>query len=310
MKYEHKTVLIEETLSALEIDPNGIYVDCTAGGGGLSYEIASRLSDKGRLICIDQDPDAIEVCKNRLKEFQNVNIIKDNFANIRDIVHNLEVNLVNGIVLDLGISSYQLDSAERGFSYRYDAPLDMRMSKEGKSAYDVVNFFSSSAISEIIYKYGEERFSNRIANLVVERRAKKPIKTTLELVKIITDAIPCAARRHGGHPARKTFQAIRIYVNNELENLSCCLDQCLKLLKLGANLIVITFHSLEDRIVKQKMREWGKSCICPSEFPICVCGKLPKIKIINRKPIVASTEEVDKNFRSRSAKMRVCKKVL
>lgn len=310
MKFEHKTVLIEETISTLEINPNGIYIDGTAGGGGLSYEIASKLSDRGRLICIDQDPDAIEACKHRLKKFSNVDIVHDNFSNIRDIVHNLGIEAVNGIVLDIGVSSYQLDNAERGFSYRYNAPLDMRMSKEGKSAYDVVNFFSSSEISRIIYKYGEERFSNRIANSIVERRAKKPIETTLELAEIITNSIPCAARRHGGHPARKTFQAIRIYVNNELENLSSCLDQSLEILKIGANLIVITFHSLEDRIVKQKMGEWSKGCICPSEFPICVCGREPKVKIINKKPIMASNEELDNNFRSRSAKMRICKKVL
>jgi len=308
LNFEHKTVLIEETISTLEIDPAGIYVDCTAGGGGLSYKIASKLSSEGRLVCIDQDPDAIKACKDRLKEFKNVEIVQDNFANVREILHNLKIALVNGIVLDIGASSYQLDSAERGFSYRLDAPLDMRMSKKGISAYDVVNYFSYSEISKIISKYGEEKFANRIADSIVKKRAKSPIKTTLELAEIITDAIPCAARRHGGHPARKTFQAIRIYVNNELENLSKCLDECVELLKCSANLIVITFHSLEDRIVKQKMGKWASSCICPSEFPVCICGKVPKVKIINKKPIIASNKEVDRNFRSRSAKMRVCKK--
>lgn len=309
MNFEHKTVLIEETISTLKIDPAGVYVDCTAGGGGLSYEIASKLSNEGRLVCIDQDPDAIKTCKDRLKEFKNIEIVQDNFANVREILHNLKIDLVNGIVLDIGVSSYQLDSAERGFSYRFNAPLDMRMSKQGVSAYDVINSFSYSEISKIIYKYGEEKFANKIADSIVKKRTKSPIKTTLELAEIITNAIPCAARRHGGHPARKTFQAIRIYVNNELENLSKCLDECIGMLKCGANLIVITFHSLEDRIVKQKMGEWASRCICPPEFPVCVCGKVPKVKIINKKPITASDKEVDRNFRSRSAKMRVCKKI-
>ncbi len=307
--YKHKTVLVSETISSLNIDPNGIYIDGTAGGGGLSCEIALRLSQNGKLICIDQDPDAVEVCRERLGRFRNVKIVHENFCNISSILYSFGIEYVNGIVLDIGVSSYQLDCAERGFSYKNNNILDMRMSKTGVSAYEVVNKLDYFELKNIISTYGEESFASNIANLIVKKREKKPIETTCELAEIISEAIPSFARRHGGHPARKTFQAIRIYVNNELENLEKCLDQSIDLLKKNGRIVVITFHSLEDRIVKQKMRTWAESCSCPSDFPVCVCGKSPKVKLINKKPVTVSNQELDSNFRSRSAKLRVCVKV-
>lgn len=309
MNFNHKTVLIEETLSVLNINSNGIYVDGTAGGGGLSKKIALQLSEKGKLICIDQDPDAIKVCRERLQDFKNVEIVHDNFSNVSNIVHNLGVNKIDGIVLDLGVSSYQLDSADRGFSYKQDARLDMRMSKEGKSAYDVVNFMKYEELRNIISKYGEERFAPRIAKSIVDKRERKSIETTLELADIVRESVPYSFRRDGGHPARKTFQAIRIYVNDELGNLEKALDDSLSVLKKSGIMAIITFHSLEDRIVKQKMNSWMKPCICPPEFPICVCDRKPQVEVISRKPIVPSDEEIEFNSRSRSAKLRVCKKV-
>lgn len=302
-------MLISETLLALEIKEDGVYVDGTAGGGGLSKQIAKRLSSKGKLICIDRDPDAIEVCKERLGSFENVHIVHGNFSDISSIVENLGISKIDGVVLDLGVSSHQLDLAERGFSYNQDAPLDMRMSKEGKSAYDVVNFMSYEEIRNIISMYGEERFAPKIARAIVKRREKSLIKTTKELAEIVKESVPFSAKRDSGHPARKTFQAIRIYVNNELKNLEVGLDESLKLLEKDGIMAIITFHSLEDRIVKQKMNGWAKGCICPSDFPICVCGKKPEVKILTKKPIIPSGEEVSVNFRSRSAKLRVCKKI-
>lgn len=302
-------MLISETLLALEIKEDGVYVDGTAGGGGLSKQIAKRLSSKGKLICIDRDPDAIEVCKERLGSFENVHIVHGNFSDISSIVENLGISKIDGVVLDLGVSSHQLDLAERGFSYNQDAPLDMRMSKEGKSAYDVVNFMSYEEIRNIISMYGEERFAPKIARAIVKRREKSLIKTTKELAEIVKGSVPFSAKRDSGHPARKTFQAIRIYVNNELKNLEVGLDESLKLLEKDGIMAIITFHSLEDRIVKQKMNGWAKGCTCPSDFPICVCGKKPEVKILTKKPIIPSGEEVSVNFRSRSAKLRVCKKI-
>lgn len=302
-------MLISETLLALEIKEDGVYVDGTAGGGGLSKQIAKRLSSKGKLICIDRDPDAIEVCKERLGSFENVHIVHGNFSDISSIVENLSISKIDGVVLDLGVSSHQLDLAERGFSYNQDAPLDMRMSKEGKSAYDVVNFMSYEEIRNIISMYGEERFAPKIARAIVKRREKSLVKTTKELAEIVKESVPFSAKRDSGHPARKTFQAIRIYVNNELKNLEVGLDESLKLLEKDGIMAIITFHSLEDRIVKQKMNGWAKGCICPSDFPICVCGKKPEVKVLTKKPIIPSDEEVDVNFRSRSAKLRVCKKI-
>lgn len=309
MDFNHKTVLISETLLALEIKEDGVYVDGTAGGGGLSKQIAKKLSSKGKLICIDRDPDAIEVCKERLGSFENVSIVHGNFSDISSIVENLGISKIDGVVLDLGVSSYQLDLAERGFSYNQDAPLDMRMSKEGKSAYDVVNFMSYEEIRNIISMYGEERFAPKIARAIVKRREKNLIKTTKELAEIVKESVPFSAKRDSGHPARKTFQAIRIYVNNELKNLEVGLDESLKLLEKDGIMAIITFHSLEDRIVKQKMNGWAKGCTCPSDFPVCVCGKKPEVKVLTKKPIIPSDEEVDVNFRSRSAKLRVCKKI-
>ena len=309
MDFNHKTVLISETLLALEIKEDGVYVDGTAGGGGLSKQIAKRLSNKGKLICIDRDPDAIEVCRERLGNFENVHIVHGNFSDISSIVENLGISKIDGVVLDLGVSSHQLDLAERGFSYNQDAPLDMRMSKEGKSAYDVVNFMSYEEIRNIISMYGEERFAPKIARAIVKRREKNLIKTTKELAEIVKESVPFSAKRDSGHPARKTFQAIRIYVNNELKNLEVGLDESLKLLEKDGIIAIITFHSLEDRIVKQKMNSWAKGCTCPSDFPVCVCGKKPEVKVLTKKPIIPSDEEVDVNFRSRSAKLRVCKKI-
>lgn len=309
MNFNHKTVLLKETLQFLNINPDGIYVDGTAGGAGLSFEIASGLSNKGRLICIDQDPDAVLICKERLSDFENVTVVQDNFSNIESIVHNLGFEHVDGVALDLGVSSYQLDAADRGFSYKKEALLDMRMSKHGESAYDVVNFMSFENLRNIIGRYGEERFASRIAHAIAEKREKKLIETTTELAQIVKDAIPFAAKREGGHPARKTFQAIRIYVNRELENLSTGLEKSFKVLKKGGRIVVITFHSLEDRIVKEKMNSWSQGCVCPSDFPICVCGNKPQAKIIHKKAVKPSEEEVNSNSRSRSAKLRTCEKI-
>lgn len=310
MEFSHKTVLLKETLEFLNINSSGVYVDGTAGGAGLSLEIAKRLSENGKLISIDRDPDAILTCRQRLKEYKNVSVVQDNFANVSDIVHNLGLESIDGMVLDLGVSSYQLDEAERGFSYKNDAMLDMRMSKSGESAYDVVNGFEYGDLKRIISRYGEEKFSSRIAAKIVEYRNKKPIETTTELAEIVKNAIPSAARREGGHPAKRTFQAIRIYVNQELESLEKGFEESFKILKKGGRLLVITFHSLEDRIVKEKMTEWSKGCICPPSFPICVCGQVPKARFVHKKAIKPTEEEISINFRSRSAKLRVCEKLV
>ena len=308
MKFIHKTILLKETLESLCIIPKGIYVDGTAGGGGLSFEIASRLSENGCLICIDQDPDAISECKNKLKKFPNVDIVESNFINVIDVVHSLGLQSVDGVTLDLGVSSYQLDAPERGFSYKKDAPLDMRMNKSGKSAYDAVNFLDYVTLRKIISYYGEERFASRIANAIVREREKGLIKSTLELVKIISDAVPFAAKRDK-HPARKTFQALRIYVNNELENLGVGLENAFEILNKNGRLAVITFHSLEDKIVKHKMAKWLQGCVCPSDFPVCVCKKTPRAKMVYKRAIEPTLLELEGNPRSRSAKLRVCEKL-
>lgn len=309
MEFNHKTVLLGETLEYLSINPDGVYVDGTAGGGGLSLEIAKRLSASGRLVCIDQDPDAVSVCKERLKDFGNVEFIQDNFANIYSAVHSLGIEAVDGIAFDIGVSSYQLDEASRGFSYSKEARLDMRMSKSGISAYDVVNKFDISELKGIISKYGEERFAGRIAQAIADFRVRKPIETTTCLSDIVVGAIPCSARRTGGHPAKRTFQAIRIFVNDELENLSRGLKGAFDLLSEGGRLAVITFHSLEDRIVKNQMKDWTRGCICPPDFPVCVCGNNPKAKLVCRKAITPSKKELEDNIRSRSAKLRVAEKL-
>ena len=309
LEFNHKTVLLKETVELLNINPNGIYVDATAGGAGLSYEVASKLSKKGKLICIDQDPDAILACKEKLKEFKNVEIVNDNFSNIYDIVHNLGFDGIDGVVFDLGVSSYQLDIAERGFSYKKEAPLDMRMSKQGQSAYDVINFLDEDELRKIIKEYGEERYASKIAFKIVKARERKLIETTTELADIVKNAIPAFSRREGGNPARRTFQAIRIYVNDELENLKKSLENAFRVLKKGGRIVVITFHSLEDKIVKKKMQDWCTGCICPPDFPICVCGKNPSAHMISKKALKPSAKEVNENTRSRSAKLRVCEKI-
>ena len=309
MKFNHKTVLINETVELLNINPNGVYVDATAGGGGLSYKVASSLSKNGKLICIDQDPDAILACKEKLKDFKNVEMVNDNFSNIYNIVHNLGLDGIDGAVFDLGVSSYQLDSADRGFSYKKEAPLDMRMSKQGQSAYDVVNFLDQDELKKIISEYGDERYASKIAFKMVKAREKKLIETTTELAEIVKNSIPAFSRREGGNPSRRTFQAIRIYVNNELDNLKRSLEDTFKILNKGGRIVAITFHSLEDKIVKKKMQDWCKGCICPPDFPVCVCGKKPSAFMVNKKAIKPSEEEVKINARSRSAKLRVCEKI-
>ncbi len=309
MEFNHKTVLLRETLEYLNIINDGIYVDGTAGGAGLSLEIVSRISKNGKLICIDQDPDAVLVCKDRLKNYENVMVVNNNFSNIISIVHNCGFNSVDGVVFDLGVSSYQLDAAERGFSYKKDAPLDMRISKDGKSALEGGNGMYYNQLKHIIRTYGEEKFYSNIASNIIKSRERRPIKTTLELAEIVKNSIPCYAKREGSHPAKRTFQAIRIYVNRELESLEYGLDGALKILRAGGRLVVITFHSLEDRIVKFKMNEWARGCICPSDFPVCVCGNNPKVRIIHKKAIKPSEEEIEFNSRSRSAKLRVCEKM-
>lgn len=307
MEFSHIPVLLNETVDGLNINPNGIYVDGTAGGGGHSAEILKKL-DEGKLISVDQDPDAIRTVKERFKDNNNSIIIKGNFANIKQLLGDRCINQVDGIMLDIGVSSHQLDTPERGFSYHEDAPLDMRMSMSGTSAADLVNTLSQKELSRIIYTYGEEKFADSIAASIVKQREISPIKTTLELADIIRNSVPERVRRNG-HPARKTFQALRIAVNHELEALEKGLDEAFELLTPGGRLAVITFHSLEDRIVKQKMASWTQGCTCPPDFPVCVCGKKPQAKLITHKPIVANLTELQKNPRSRSAKLRICEKI-
>ena len=292
-------------MQALSIKPDGVYIDGTAGGAGHSRAIAQRL-DGGVLISVDRDPDAIEVITERLKEYKCVKIVNDNFKNIRNILNKCSADGFDGLLLDIGVSSFQLDTAQRGFSYHKDAPLDMRMSKSGISAADVVNTYSEKDLADIIYKYGGEKFSRSIARNIVRRRENKPIERTGELADIISESLPMAARRDA-HPARKTFQALRIEVNKELENLETALDEALECANKGARICVITFHSLEDRIVKLKFREWAQGCVCPPEFPVCVCGKTPRAKIL--KPVLPSEKEISENPRSRSAKLRTAIKL-
>ena len=301
MDFEHIPVLFNETVNSLEIKPDGLYVDCTAGGGGHSHAVAQRLSDKGRLIAIDRDPEAIEVLKARFASFPNVEIVHNTFDNISTILNGRKAD---GIMADLGVSSHQIDTAERGFSFHMDAPLDMRMSKEGKSAADVVNTYSENELYRIIRDYGEERYAKSIAKNIVKERENKRISTTFELCDIIKMSMPQRAMRDS-HPARRTFQAIRIEVNGELTKLDSALDDMFSSLKVGGILSVITFHSLEDRIVKVRFKNNENPCTCPPDFPVCVCGKKSKGKVITRKPILPSEEELSVNSRSKSAKLRV-----
>ena len=302
MEFKHISVLLNETIESLGIVSDGVYVDGTAGGAGHSKEIAKRL-DKGLLIALDRDPEAVKVATERLEGY-NAKVINSNFSEMDKVLSELEIDGVNGILLDLGVSSYQLDNAERGFSYHKDAPLDMRMSSSGVTAGDLVNNLSAEELTDIFYKYGEEKFSSRIARKIVEERSKKAIETTLELAEIIAGAVPAAARRDG-HPARKVFQALRIAVNGELESLEKVLDKAFNLLKAEGRLAIITFHSLEDRMVKNKFKEYCTGCTCPPDFPDCVCGKKPRGRLLSRKPIEATKEELELNPRSRSAKLRV-----
>lgn len=302
MEFVHKSVLFDEAIKALDLNENKIIVDGTAGGGGHSGEIAKRAK---RVISIDQDPDAIAVLNERLGNKENVTIVHDNYSNIKNIISNLNIEKIDGLLLDLGVSSFQLDTAERGFSFHKDAPLDMRMSKSGLSAYDVVNNYDERQLADIIYRYGEEKFSRRIAANIVKARAKKPIKTTFELVDIIKSSMPQKAMRDS-HPARRTFQAIRIEVNAELDVLKSTLEDAFDILAPGGRIAIITFHSLEDRIVKEQFAKWCQGCTCPKEFPVCVCGKKPKGKTF--KSISPSKEELEENPRARSSRLRIFEK--
>ncbi len=306
MEFSHISVLLNECIEGLSIKPNGIYVDGTAGGAGHSVEIAKRL-EKGKLIAIDRDPTAVEAASERLKGYNAV-VVKANYSEIDEVLKSLSIDKVDGILLDLGVSSHQLDKAERGFSYHNDAPLDMRMSCEGLSARDVVNTYSYEELSKILFEYGEEKFSRSIASAIVRTRETKPIETTLELAEIIKASVPQRVRREK-NPCKKTFQAIRIEVNAELEHLSIALDKTFDALKSGGRLCIISFHSLEDRLVKQRFASFCKGCICPPDFPQCVCGRKPRGRLVNRKPIVASQGELEVNNRSRSAKLRIIEKI-
>ena len=307
MEFRHKSVLLEESIEALHIRPDGIYVDGTLGGGGHSYEICRRLSDRGRLIGIDQDAAAIAAATKRLEEFKDrVTIVRSNYCDMKKELGKLGITSVDGVILDLGVSSYQLDEAERGFTYREDAPLDMRMDqRQILSAKEVVNDYSEMELYHIIRDYGEERFAKNIAKHIVSARKEKQLETTGELIHVIKAAIPAKARATGGHPAKRTFQAIRIEVNRELYVLDHSLGDMIDLLNDKGRICVITFHSLEDRIVKNKFRESENPCTCPKEFPVCICGKKPKGRVITRKPIVPSEEELEENTRSKSSKLRV-----
>ena len=307
MEFKHKSVLLYETVDQLNIKPDGIYVDGTLGGGGHSYEIASRLSDKGRLIGIDQDEDAIKAASERLKPFMDrVTIVRNNYCNMDKVLDELSIDKVDGIMLDLGVSSYQLDTAERGFTYNVDAKLDMRMDQRQEvTARDIVNDYSEYDLYRIIRDYGEDRFAKNIAKHIVAARQKKPIETTFELNEIIKAAIPMKVRATGGHPSKRTYQAIRIELNRELEVLENSIDMMIDRLNKEGRLCIITFHSLEDRIVKVRYKNNENPCTCPPSFPTCVCGKKSKGKVITRKPSIPSEEELEENSRSKSSKLRV-----
>lgn len=305
-EFKHIPVLFNETIEALNVRPDGIYVDCTAGGGGHCNAVAEKLTT-GRIIAIDQDPEAIENLTKRFKDNDRVTVVHDNFVNIKSILENLGIDGVDGIMADLGVSSHQLDTDERGFSFHKDAPLDMRMSMEGMSAADLVNNASQSELQKIIYTYGEEKFAPSIARNIVKARQEKPIETTFELVDIIKASMPMKAKRDG-HPARKTFQALRIEVNGELEKLDRALDDMFDVLNPSGRIAVITFHSLEDRIVKKKFNKFCEGCICPPEFPVCVCGRKPRGRLPFKSK--APTEnEVGENFRAHSARLRAIEKI-
>lgn len=310
MNFEHVSVLLNETVDGLNIKPDGIYVDGTLGGGGHSELALSKLTT-GKLIGIDQDKDALKAAGERLKKYEdNLILVHSNFSNILNVLEELGIDKIDGMMMDLGVSSYQLDEATRGFSYMHDGELDMRMDRSRDfTAYDVVNDYSEEELHRIIKEYGEDNWAKRIAKFIVEARSEKPIETTYELVDIIKRAIPSKARRDGPHPAKRTFQAIRIEVNNELGIIAETIRDIETVLNPGGRISIITFHSLEDRIVKKTYKELNTGCICPSEFPVCVCNNEPKLKIVNRKPFVSPQEELEANPRARSAKLRVAEKI-
>ncbi len=307
MEFSHYSVLLQECLEGLNIDPSGTYVDGTAGGAGHSREIARRLTD-GRLFALDQDPDAVAVASERLAPFSQAKVIRTNFREMTSVLQQENALPVNGVLLDLGVSSWQLDNPARGFSYREDAPLDMRMSQSGTTAAQLLAESSEAEISRILWEYGEERYARNIARNIVKAREKAPVETTMQLVEIIKSSMPAAARREK-NPCKRTFQALRIAVNSELDALSQGVDAAFDCLAPGGRLVIITFHSLEDRMVKQKFAELAKGCVCPPEFPVCVCGRTPAAKLINRKPILPSPEELAVNHRSASAKLRILEKI-
>ncbi len=309
MEYSHFPVMLDETVSALDIKPDGIYVDCTLGGAGHTKEILSRLSQNGRVIGIDRDASALENAKNTVKD-ERLITVHDNFCNIAYILSSLGYEAVDGIIADLGVSSHQLDTASRGFSYMQDAPLDMRMDTSAAlTAYDVVNNYSERELARILDIYGEERFASRIASRILAVREAEPIKTTLGLASVIESAIPAKFRHEGGHPAKRSFQAIRIEVNGELECIPKLIDEGIPKLRSGGRMAVITFHSLEDRLVKNAFRTLENPCTCPKDIPVCVCGKKPVVRVITRKPILPGARELEINTRSHSAKLRVCEKL-
>ena len=307
MEFAHLSVMPQECIDGLNIKPDGIYVDATTGGGGHSYLIAERLSEKGRLICFDRDDDALAAAGKRLSKFNNVTFVKSNFEHVEQVLREMGITAIDGILFDLGVSSYQLDNAERGFSYMKDAPLDMRMDRsEGLSAYDVVNGYDRRELTRIISTYGEERFAPAIAAAIERNR---PIETTLQLAEVIRNAMPAAARREKQHPAKRTFQALRIEVNGELKAEETAVSAAVGLMAKGGRIAVISFHSLEDRIVKQIFAKEAKGCTCPPDFPVCVCGKKPALKLITKGALEATDQEKEENPRSRSAKLRVAERV-
>lgn len=311
INFSHYSVMLRECIEALNIRPDGIYVDGTTGGGGHSYEIASRLGERGRLICIDQDSDALRAAGKRLAAFTDkITFVKNNFSNISQVLDELCTEKIDGFLLDLGVSSYQLDTPERGFSYNSDAPLDMRMDRDAPlSAYDVVNTYDETNLRRILFDYGEEAFAPKIAAAIVASRTEKPIETTFELTNIIKSVMPKKLLAVGHHPAKKTFQAIRIEVNSELSVIAPTIENAVERLNAGGRLAIITFHSLEDRCVKQTYQKFAQGCTCPPEFPICICGNKPKISLVTKKPLLPSKEELEINHRSHSAKLRVAEKL-
>ena len=310
MEFNHVSVLLNETIEGLNIKPDGIYADGTLGGAGHSYQIASKLNGLGRLIGFDQDEDAITASTERLKEFKNVTIVRSNYRNMKEELNNRGIEKIDGILLDLGVSSYQLDTVSRGFSYKEEAPLDMRMDNRNEvTARDIVNNYSQGDLFRIIRDYGEDKFAANIAKHIVMNREIKPIETTTELAEIVKTAIPMKFRKQGGHPAKQTFQAIRIELNSELSVLKESLMDMIDLLNPNGRICIITFHSLEDRIVKNIFKEAEDPCTCPKNFPTCVCGKKSKGKVVTRKPILPSEQELEENSRSKSAKLRVFERI-